>query len=70
MVQEFNLAMMAKGDVTNWAADFMVEGPSNNQRLQAEPMISTGVTPQPVGKCVLVPLFSLLIFKQHQVSCP
>jgi hypothetical protein len=53
MVQEFNSVMMSKGDVTNWAADFMMEGASNNQRLQP-PMISRGVTPQPLGMYVLV----------------
>jgi hypothetical protein len=48
MVQEFNSAMMSKGDVANWAADFM-EGPSNTRRFQPSPMISRGVTPQPLG---------------------
>ena len=54
MVQEFNSAMMSKGDVTNWAADFMMEGASNSQRLQPSPMISRGVTPQSQGMYVLV----------------
>ena len=69
MVQEFNSAMMAKGDVTNWAADFMMEGPSNTQRLQPNPMISRGVTPQPLGIYVLILMFTPIIHIWSQASC-
>ncbi|KIM26907.1 hypothetical protein M408DRAFT_330281 [Serendipita vermifera MAFF 305830] len=44
--QEFSSMPKTQGDVTNWAADFMMEGPATIHQLQPMNMQNRSVTPQ------------------------
>jgi len=49
MAREFSPTAKSKGDVSSWAADFLMEGPSNGQRLQPGPIVSRSATPQSIS---------------------
>ena len=49
MSQEFRSTGKTQGDVSNWAAEFSMEGPLTNHSLQPMHTQSRSVTPQPLG---------------------